>query len=76
MGSNHVRAFDTQRFADHVSVVARSRGLTMRDVGEQSGVSASTLCRSQFSLQSAAALASWANLSLDEYVLPLAEGEP
>ena len=76
MGSNHVRAFDTQRFADHVYLVACSRGLTMRDAGEQAGVSASTLCRAQFSLQSAAALASWANLSLDAYVLPLAEVAP
>jgi Trp operon repressor len=64
-----VRAFDTEKFMEHVQVVWESRGMSARDAAKAAGVSASTISRGSPSLQCAAALSSWSGLSLDKYVL-------
>ena len=63
------RAFDTEKFMEHVEVIWISRGMSMRDVATASGVPVATISRRNPSLQNAAALASWSGLKLDSYVL-------
>lgn len=76
MGGVRVRAFDMEKFSEHIAVVRKSRGLSLFEVQEQTGVAASTICRGRMSVQTAASLADWAGLALDDYVIRAAlEGD-
>jgi hypothetical protein len=70
-----MRAFDTEKFMEHVRVVWESRGMSARDAAKASGVNASTISRRAPSLQNAAALSEWSGLSLDKYILRAISGE-
>lgn len=70
-----VRAFNTEKFMEHFQVVCESRNMSQRDAAKASGVSAATISRGRLSLQCAAALSLWSGLSLDKYVLALAQGD-
>ena len=72
--------FDFEGFFQGVELVAKQRELTMKQVGVETGVSASTLSRMAqgrgCDAESLAKLAKWANLDPREFVGALkAEGE-
>ncbi|MEM7522675.1 MAG: helix-turn-helix transcriptional regulator [Pseudomonadota bacterium] len=65
--------FDRDRFAFALDVVRGERGLSWRQVADQSGVSASTLTRIQQDkspdMDTFAALCGWGRLSSGEFIV-------
>jgi len=63
--------FDTVRFAQHIEVLAKAKGLNMAEVSAITGVSETTLSRMKHrrepSLCGAAALSKWSGLNLSDY---------
>ncbi|MGI8709391.1 MAG: helix-turn-helix domain-containing protein [Acidimicrobiales bacterium] len=66
-------AFDAEAFYKALDLQRGTIGMTWKDVASEAGVSASTLTRMKQGkrpdVDSMAALASWAGLDLDDYVL-------